>query len=125
MVSLVGTWRLIDARAFADDGKELQPPLGLHPIGIITYEARRMIVSVARMDDLAGPVPQIFSGYAGEYEFDGEMLTVKVVAASSPEGVVDQVRRIVFEGPDRYVATPMMRVLGYDGGLRLTWQRVA
>ena len=120
MGTLLGTWRLVDARAFGPDGAELAPPLGPDPIGIITYEAERMIVAVARAD-----APTLFSGYAGRYSFDGETLTVMVDAAPDPTSPVEQVRRIRFDGPDRYLATPTMRVLGYDAGLRLTWERVA
>jgi len=36
MQSLDGTmWRLIEASAFDDDGRELSPPLGKHPMGFI------------------------------------------------------------------------------------------
>lgn len=119
MGSLIGTWRLVDARAFGPDGAELAPPLGPDPIGIITYEAERMIVAVARPDE-----PALFSGYAGRYRFDGETLTVLVDAASDPSAPIEQVRRIHFEGPDLYVATPTMPVLGHAAGLRLTWERV-
>lgn len=120
MSSLLGTWRLVEARAFGPDGAELAPPLGPDPIGIITYGMERMIVAVA-----ATGSPRLFSGYAGRYAFDGGILTVTVDAASDPALPVQQVRRIHFDGPDRYVATPTMRVLGHDAGLRLTWERVA
>ena len=45
MTSLLGRWKLIDARAFDEAGNELEPPLG-HPMGVILYEADRMIVAV-------------------------------------------------------------------------------
>lgn len=118
MGTLLGTWLLVDARAFDADETELEPPLGPDPIGIITYEAERMIVAVAR-----ATAPALFSGYAGRYTFDGEILTVMVDAASDPTAPLEQVRRISFDGPDRYVAMPTMRVLGHDAGLRLTWRR--
>lgn len=119
MGTLIGTWRLVDARAFGPDGAELAPPLGPGPIGVITYEAERMLVAVARPDE-----PALFTGYAGRYSFDGETLTVLVDAASDIASPVKQVRRIHFDGPDRYVASPTMRVLGHDAGLRLTWERI-
>ena len=47
MQSLVGTWKLLEARAFDDAGHELPQPLGLHPMGITVFEAERMIGVVA------------------------------------------------------------------------------
>src|SRR6516164_1756927 len=47
MQSLDGTvWRLIEASAFDDDGHELSPPLGKHPMGFVMFEAERIIVAV-------------------------------------------------------------------------------
>lgn len=120
MGNLLGTWRLVDARAFGPDGAELAPPLGPDPIGIITYEAERMIGAVAR-----AAAPTLFSGYAGRYTFDGATIMVIVDAASDTTAPVEQVRHIRFDGPDRYEARPTMPVLGHDAGLRLTWERVA
>ncbi len=46
MQSLIGTWRLIEACAFDEDGNARPPPLGPKPMGIILYEAERMVVAV-------------------------------------------------------------------------------
>jgi len=43
----VGTWKLIEARAYDDAGHELPLPFGPHPMGIAVFEAERMIVVVA------------------------------------------------------------------------------
>ena len=45
MTSLLGRWKLINARAFDEAGNELEPPLGQNPMGVILYEADRMIVA--------------------------------------------------------------------------------
>jgi hypothetical protein len=36
--SLVGTWKLLEGRAFDDAGHELPQPLGPHPMGIAVIE---------------------------------------------------------------------------------------
>jgi hypothetical protein len=69
MQSLIGTWRLIEACAFDEDGNALPPPLGPKPMGIILYEAERMVVAVC---DGRLAVPQeaaerVFSSYTGIY----------------------------------------------------------
>ena len=44
--AIVGTWKLIEARAYDDAGQELPLPFGPHPLGIAVFEAERMIVVV-------------------------------------------------------------------------------
>jgi hypothetical protein len=125
MTSLLGRWKLIDARAFDAAGNELDPPLGQNPIGVILYEADRMIVAVGNgSSNVSREVAQrAFASYTGSYTFDGELLLVRVDGASSPTFSVDQVRRIRFEGPNRYVALPVSPE-GQSSGLKLTWERV-
>ena len=42
-MELAGTsWKLIEARAFDETGRELDPPLGSQPMGIVTVRAERM-----------------------------------------------------------------------------------
>ena len=43
MESLVGIWKLVEARAFDDSGRELSPPFGPHPIGTVTFTTDRMV----------------------------------------------------------------------------------
>jgi hypothetical protein len=127
MQSLIGTWKLVEACAFDENGKILSPPLGPKPMGIILYEAERMVVAVCdgRLIMPHGAAKRTFSSYTGKYNFDGEKLTVRVDGASSPDGFADQVRRIVFESSNRYVAVPLMPVLGRSSGLKLTWDRIS
>jgi hypothetical protein len=46
MSSLVGVWKLVEARAFDDAGRELPPPLGPKPMGIVLFEAERMVGAI-------------------------------------------------------------------------------
>jgi hypothetical protein len=123
MQSLVGTWRLIEDRAFDESGNEMPPPLGPNPMGIILYDAERMIVVVCdgRLTMPESTTERSFVSYAGAYQFDGEKLVVRVDGASSPAGFADQVRQISFCEPNRYVAT---LVDGSSGRRKLTWERI-
>jgi hypothetical protein len=127
MPSLMGTWKLVEALAFDEAGNAVPPPLGPEPMGVIIYGAERMMVTVCDGRSVMPPEApdHIFSSYTGIYHLDGEILTVRVDGASSPDGFVDQVRRIIFESPDRYVAVPLMPILGRSSGLKLTWERTS
>jgi hypothetical protein len=42
MQNFAGTmWKLIEASAFDDEGHELPPPFGKHPMGFAIFEAER------------------------------------------------------------------------------------
>lgn len=124
MHSLIGTWTLVEARAFDKHGNELAPPLGPNPMGVIQYDAQRMIVAVCdgRSEMPTGAAPRTYLSYTGSYQFDGELLVTHVDGASSPDGFADQVRHLTFPTADRYVAAPANGVLGT--GLKITWDRV-
>ena len=97
--------------------------LALNPMGIILYDAERMIVVVCdgRRTMPDGATERSFISYAGAYKFDGEKLVVRVDGASSPAGFADQVRQISFREPNRYVAT---LVDGNSVRRDLTWERI-
>src|SRR5262245_7331618 len=127
MQTLSGTtWKLIEASAVDEEGHELRPPLGEHPVGFAVFEAERMIVAVAD-----GPLSlppdassRAFTAYTGRYTFDGTELVTTADSASSPDLIGQQIRHIRFESPTRMVATPKNKVLGRDAGLKLVWERV-
>jgi hypothetical protein len=125
MHSLKGVWKIASARAFDGTGTELPPPLGSDPMGIVIFTDARMAGVVG--DGCVNPPPEatarIFFAYTGSYQFDGETLTTRAEDASKPELIVEQVRRIRFEGPDRFVAIPMAG-LGNLGGIEIAWDRV-
>jgi len=45
MPSLVGIWKLVEARVFNDSGEELPSPLGPQPMGIAIFDAQRAIAT--------------------------------------------------------------------------------
>jgi hypothetical protein len=124
--SLVGTWKLLWARAFDDAGYELPLPFGPQPMGMAVFDAERMIVTVAdgRTSLPAGAPLRAFVSYCGDYEFDGTKLVTHADGASNPAMLKDQVRRIEFESRDRKVAAPISGLVGQNVGLRLAWERV-
>ena len=126
MQNLIGTWKLIEARAFDEAGNETVSPLGPAPMGMVLFDAGRMIGMVADGRPAIPPdAPErAFFSYTGSYRFDGETLVTRVDGASSPDGYADQVRRIAFQGPNRIVVVPLSRVLGRSSGLELVWERV-
>ena len=94
-------------------------------MGIMLFEAERMIGVVADGGPIAPSMSKrAFFSYTGSYEFDGEKLVTRVDGASSPEGYIDQIRRIVFETPNRIVVVPLSRILDRAAGLKLTWERI-
>lgn len=127
MQSLIGVWKLVEAVAFDENGVELPPPLGPVPMGLVLFEAERMIATVSdgRPAIPPGATQRAFVSYAGSYVFDGEKLVTRVDGASSPDGFIDQVRRITFQTPNRMLVVPLSRVLGRNAGLELTWERIA
>ena len=125
MHSLLGIWKLVGGRAVDEAGNEVPSPFGPAPMGLVVFERERMMAMVADgRPVLPADTPgRAFFSYAGTYRLDGDTLTTRVDAASSPEGLADQVRRISFEGPDRFVAVPLSRVLGRGSGLEFVWER--
>jgi hypothetical protein len=127
MQSLAGTmWRLIEASAFDEEGRELPPPFGPCPMGFGMFEAERMIGAISDGRHSLPPDVQsrAFIAYTGEYQFDGTMLVATVDGASSQDVAKEQIRHIQFESPTRMCITPKNTVLGQAAGLKLIWERV-
>jgi Lipocalin-like domain len=103
MQSLAGNmWKLVEVFETDGQGTELPPPLGLHPMGVVVFEADRMLVAVC--DDQPAPSPdarpRIFAGYAGKYRFDGTHLVPTPESASNPDLLKEQIRHMRFDSPD-------------------------
>jgi hypothetical protein len=126
MHSLVGIWKLIEARAFDDTGQELSCPLGPEPMGVAIFGAER---SMAMAGDGRAALPpdvaaRAFAAYCGNYTFDGTKLVTRADGASSPDLREDQVRHIRFDSPTRMIVIPVSRLFGRSAGLELVWERV-
>ena len=124
--SLIGTWKLLWARAFDDAGHELPQPLGPQPMGIAVFNAERMIVVVAdgRTSLPADAPTRAFVSYCGNYQFDGTKVVTHADGASNPALLKDQVRHVEFESRDRIVVAPISGLVGQNVGLQLAWERV-
>jgi hypothetical protein len=129
MQSLVGTWKLIEARAFDEVGRELPLPFGPHPMGIVSFDTDRMVgvLGDARASLPPDAPPRFFVAYTGSYRFDGAELVTQTDDASRPELIVEQVRHVRFESPTRIVVVPVSGVPGLSirSGIELVWQRLA
>jgi Lipocalin-like domain len=125
MSGLVGIWKLVEARAFDDAGRELPPPLCPKPMGIVLFEAERMVGAIgdARASLPTDAAMRFFAAYTGAYQFDGEVLVTNADDASKSELIVEQVRRVRFDGPNRIMVVPTSGMLGYNG-INVVWERV-
>ena len=67
MESLVGIWKLVEARAFDEAGQEIPSPLGPQPMGVAIFDANRCIATA--MDARAELPPTVlkraFAAYCG------------------------------------------------------------
>jgi hypothetical protein len=126
VASIVGVWKLVEARAFDDAGQELPPPLGPQPMGLAMFDAERMvgIIGDARTSLPTEAAARFFVAYTGTYQFDGEVLVTKADDASRPELIVEQVRRVRFDGPNRFTAIPVSGIPGYSG-VNVVWDRLS
>ena len=126
MQSLVGIWKLVEARAFDDAGHEVPSPLGPKPMGGLFVEAERIMVIVGdgRVTLPPDAPKRAFLAYSGPYTFDGTRYVCHPDGASSPELFADQIRRVRFESPTRMVVHPLSRVLDRGAGLEFVFERV-
>jgi Lipocalin-like domain len=127
MQSLVGTWKLVEVRPFDDVGRNQSPPLGPHPMGVMIFEAKRMLRAICDGRETLPPdVPsRAFGSYCGTYIFDGLELRTHVAGASTPELLADQVRHIRFDGPTRMKINPVAGSLGNQSHFQLVWEWVS
>lgn len=117
------TWRLIEARAFDGSGNKLSP-LGPQPIGFVSFEDERMLGAVTDGRVSLPPTSsRFFIAYTGTYTFDGTELVTRADTASTPDLLVDQIRRIRFESTTRMVMEAVSGVAG-QRGTEVVWERV-
>jgi hypothetical protein len=125
MQSLIGVWKLLEARAFDEAGREVPPPLGQHAMGVAIFDAERSMAMACDGRTILSPgTKRAFAAYCGNYTFDGTKLVTRVDGASGPDMLEDQVRHIRFDTPTRMTAIPVSRLFGRSGGLEMIWERV-
>jgi hypothetical protein len=125
MQDLAGTvWRVTGARAFDASGREHPSPMGPAPMGIIEFGSERMMGAIGDGRGRAGPgeAPRRYFSYTGPYRFDGAQLITEADAASSPDLLSPQVRRVRFEGERGMVLIPPPR----EGNITVEvyWERL-
>ena len=127
MQSLAGTmWRLVEASAVDDRGREVPSPLGRHPMGFVIFGEDRMLGAIAEEPPPLGAPVRVLISYTGPYRFNGTELVTDAEAASRPELVTEQVRIVRFDGPTRMVLSSKNDVLGGGQALALSiaWEQV-
>ena len=127
MQALSGTmWKVVEASAADDQGREVPSPLGQNPLGFVVFEVDRMVVAVtdARPAAVVGPSRTLLS-YTGPYHFDGVELVTRADATSRPDMAKEQVRDIRFENDGtRMIVTPKAGLPGHAAGVTFVWERI-
>ena len=111
--SLVGTWKLVSARAINDAG-EVLGAAGPNSVGLLTYTAdgwMSALVDVAipslprppstlpAREEESSQASRIFGAYAGSYTVNGDKVTHHIEVAWIQDVVnTNQVRSVRFEG---------------------------
>lgn len=125
---IVGTWRLKSTQGVDDSGKVMPPPFGPVPNGVVCFQADGRMYSVLCDGRAALPAgaPRQFMAYAGNYTFDGVILSTRVDASSDASRIGgDQVRKVRFDSRGGMVLAPPRRL--FDGVMQhqeLLWERV-
>lgn len=123
---LDGIWRLIEASSRDAEGRELPPPYGVRPLGMVQIQNGRMLAALCNADDLASPdAAREFVSYGGPCQFDGERLVTSVDLSARTDWLGgEQVREAELSG-DRLILRPPLREYGGVVQRReLVWERV-
>jgi hypothetical protein len=126
MQDLAGTmWKVIEAHAFDESNREIASPIGPSPTGFAIFDAKRMLASVIDNRAVPSDAPsRFFVAYSGPYSFDGSELVTRADRASASELLVEQIRRIRFEGPKRMIVAPVSGLPSQGARLEIVWERV-
>ena len=129
VTNIIGTWKLVDAKAVDADGKPLPAPWGGGDVlGRLTFNAAGRMVSVicdSRLEVPPGEARE-YTSYCGAYRLENGQLITRVDAAADPARMgTDQVRDVRFED-GLLVLRPPMKPYGARVEQReLRWQRLA
>jgi hypothetical protein len=128
MKSIVGTWRLVEAKSHDPDGNALPAPYGGKGMGRVAFTAEGRMMAVVCDGRLALPpdAKRDYSSYCGNYTFDGDRLVTRVDAASDPARIgTNQMRGVSFDG-EHMILRPPPRQLGERTEHRvLTWEKIS
>jgi hypothetical protein len=125
---IIGTWQLKSTQGLDDSGMVLPPPYGPMPNGLVSFQADGRMYCVlcdGRAQLPAGETRQ-FMSYAGNYTFDGTILSTRVDASSDASRVGgDQVRTVRFDDGKLVLAPPRRLYAGTMQRQELVWERIA
>lgn len=125
--SIVGTWRLVGAKAADLNGNPVPAPYGPKGMGIVTLNAdgRMMAVLCDGRAALPEGTRREYNSYCGNYSFDGQTLVTKVDACSDPARLAsDQVRKVRFDGARMFLQPPPAMVNGVMVQREMAWERI-
>jgi hypothetical protein len=126
--SIIGIWRLKNTKTIASEGVPLPPPFGPAPNGVMCFQpdGRMYCVLCDGRVELPPGVPRQFMSYAGNYTFNGSILSTLVDASSDAKRIgTNEVRNIRFESSDEMALLPPSQlVAGVTHRKELLWERV-
>lgn len=126
MSNLIGTWRLVETRAFDEHDKPIAPPYGPRPMGLAMFHAdgRMMAVLSDSRVDLT-PAERDYVSYCGRYTIEGDTLRTRVDGATHVDRIGgEQVRTIAFEGTRLKLSPPARTWRGSTQRHELLWERL-
>jgi hypothetical protein len=124
---IIGTWKLKSSQALDDNGTRLDPPYGPVPDGVVCFEpdGRMFCVLCDGRRELPPSESRQFMAYAGNYTFDGTILSTRVDASSDVSRIGgDQVRTVRFENGGIVLAPPRRLYRGSMQHHELFWVRI-
>ena len=125
---IIGTWRLVAAKAYGSTGNVLPTPYGPSAMGRVVFNAdgRMMAVLCDGRPDLPPGTSRDYSSYCGNYTFDGSRLVTRVDAALDPARIgSDQVRDVRFENGLMILRPPARQTPEGVEQRELSWERIA
>src|SRR5665213_1311821 len=125
---IVGTWRLKSTSGRDDAGAVLLQPYGALAMGLVVFQAdgRMMAVLCDGRAALATAEPRQFMSYAGNYTFDGTLLSTQVDASSDASRVGgDPIRHVSFKDGLMVLAPPRRLYAAVMQNQELAWERIA
>ena len=128
MENIVGTWRLVRARAWDSDGNALAAPYDGQGMGRIVFgdDSRMAVMMIDWRETVPAGQKREYSGYCGTYTFDGKQLVTHVDSAPDPGRIgSDQPRGVRFEDGLMILRPPPRVVGGVTEQRELAWEKIS
>jgi hypothetical protein len=126
--NIIGIWRLKSTKTIASEGEPIPPPFGPAPNGLMCFQpdGRMYCVLCDGRTETPVDVSRQFMSYAGNYTFNGSILSTFVDASSDAKRIgTNEVRDVHFESSDEMVLLPPSQLVGgVTHRKELLWERV-